>query len=122
MRGATTIQETRDVVILFASAFDAWVKTGSDGKRSLMEWIGFSALLPQLAAALKNSGHIIDELRDLDESEMDDLIRAVAPMLNEQVNPSFHRKINKLLVFLHAGVDLEAEWRGVAPPKAQVVP
>lgn len=122
-RDARTIKETGEAVQAIVVAFHAWQTAKSDGHVSFKEWIRMAGLIPLMWEALDGAGSIPKELRDIDGLEADELIAMCASSINAQIDtPAMRRKIDKLLVLFHAAVDAEAEWRGVNPPRAEIVP
>lgn len=123
MKDARTIQETREVVTAIVSAFDKWHRANADGHVSFIEWLGFAQLLPEMFTALQRSSEIPKELADLDGLEADELIEMVATTINQQISTHEMRlKIDKILIAFHAIADAQAQWRGVNPPRPEIVP
>lgn len=122
-RDARYIKETAEAVQAIVVAYDAWQTARSDGHVSFKEWIRMAGLIPQMWDALDGAGSIPRELHDLDGLEADELIAMCAASINSQIDTAaMRKKIDKLLILFHASVDAEAEWRGVNPPRAEVVP
>ncbi len=122
MRDARTIQETRAAVAAIVGAFDAWQTARADGHVSFKEWLRMATLIPQMWEAIDGADAIPKELGDLDGLEADELIAMCAASINAQIDTqAMRKKIDKLLILFHSAVDAEAEWRGVNPPRAEVV-
>lgn len=122
-RDARTIKETREAVTAIVLAYDAWVRINADGKRTIQELLGLFALAPAAWDALKDSGSILAEFRDLDGFEADELIGFIAAKLNWQIKTAEMRlKIDKILIAAHAIADANAQWFGINPPRAQIEP
>ena len=123
MRDARTIRETREAVVVIVQAFNAWQSASSDGHVSFHEWVKFAGLIPEFWDAIESAGNIPKELKDLDGLEADELIGLVAHGIEMHVEGNvLRRKIDKILVAFHAVADAVAEWQGVNPPRAEVVP
>ena len=122
-RNARTIQETREAVTAIVGAFDLYHRANADGHISLLEWGTFATLFPQFWRAAQNAGEIPKELADLDGLEADELLAFVGQVLGQKIASHEMRvKIDKVLVAFHAFADALAQWRGVNPPRAEVVP
>jgi hypothetical protein len=122
-RDARTIKELREAITALVLAYDAWVRINADGKRTVQELLGLFTLVPAAWDALKDSGDILAEFKDLDGFEADELIGFVAAKLNWQIETAEMRlKIDKVLIAAHAIADANAQWFGINPPRAQIVP
>jgi hypothetical protein len=122
-RDARTITETREAVTALVLAFDAWVRINADGKRTVMELVTLFSLVPPAWEALQNADQIMAEVKDLDGLEADELIAAVATKLNLHISTHEMRlKIDKILIAAHAIADATAQWFGINPPRAEIVP
>lgn len=122
-RDARTIKETREAVLAIVKAFDAWQKANADERVSFSEMVGMLQLIPGTWDALKGGSQIPKELADLDGLEADELIAMVAAHFNSQIPTNEMRlKIDKILIAFHAVIDAAAQWYGVNPPRAEVIP
>ena len=122
-RDARAIKELREAVTAIVQAFDAWVRINADGKRTVNELIGLFALVPGAWDALDNSSQILAEFKDLDGFEADELIAYVSNKLNHQIETKEMRlKIDRVLIAFHSIADAVAQWNGVNPPRAEIVP
>ena len=120
-RDARTIQETRGAVKTLVVVFMEWQRI-SEGGRSLVETLGMLKHLPDLWQAIQGADQIPAELADLDGLEADELIALCASAINQQIDTQEMRlRIDKILIAFHAIADATAQWRGVNPPRAQIV-
>ena len=122
MRDARTIQETLQAVTAIVEAFHVWHKASADERVTWAEWAGFIRLIPQVWDAVSHAADIPRELADLDGLEADELLAMVASVINVQIETrEMQVKVDKILIAFHAIADAVAQWRGVNPPRAEVV-
>jgi len=123
MRDARAIKEVREAVLAIVKLFDSWQVAHADKKLTFMELIGLLQVMPEAWDAIKGAGEIPKELADLDGLEADELIAMIAAHFNKDIpTPEMRLKIDKILIAFHALLDAAAQWFGVNPPKAQVIP
>ncbi len=123
MRDARAIKETREAVLAIVKLFDAWQVANADKKLTFLELVEMLRVMPEAWTAIKGAGEIPKELVDLDGLEADELIAMIAAHFNKDIpTPEMRLKIDKILIAFHALLDAAAQWFGVNPPKAQIVP
>lgn len=124
MSKPATITQTRDLIALFAATVRKVDEAkADDGKISIIEAIGMIGLTPQALAAWRDIDQVAGELADLDGTEADEIIEAVAAVFDRKIEGrDMRRKVDKTLIALHALADAAAEWREVNPPRPDIVP
>lgn len=122
-RDARTIRQTGEAVTSIVTAFATWQRASEDGHVSFHEWVRMAGMVPEFWRAIEGASEIPKELNDLDGLEADELIEMVSTTVNSHIESEDMRlKIDKILIAFHAIADAVAQWRGVNPPRAQIVP
>ena len=94
------IKELKEVVVLALKLGGATKKSFADGKFDFNDVPNYLATIPYLQPALEGITDIPEEVKDLDEKELEELIDLVAKDLGELVEAP------KLILQINAGLKL----------------